>query len=71
MTTRFSTPADEELCRQISRRVVNRHQTALIAIISLHRSTRERDGRRCTLCAEGWPCRTTMLAASAHQETAR
>jgi hypothetical protein len=67
--TAFTTPADEELCRQISQRVVNRHVTGLIAIISLHRSERDKDLKRCGLCREAWPCRTVLLAASAHQET--
>jgi hypothetical protein len=69
--TAFSTPADEELCRQISRRVVNRHVTGLVAIVSLHRSERTKDHKRCGLCRETWPCRTVMLAVSAHQETHR
>lgn len=69
--TAFSTPADEELCRQITKRVVNRHVTGLVAIISLHRSERTHDDKRCGLCTEVWPCRTVMLAVSAHQETHR
>lgn len=71
MTTAFSTAADEELCRQITQRVINRHVTGLIAIVSLHRSERVKEGRACGLCREPWPCRTVMLAASAHQGTRR
>jgi len=69
--TAFSSPADEELCRQITKRVIARYVTGLIAIIALHRSERTNNEKWCGLCKEAWPCRTVMLSVSAYQETSR
>jgi len=71
MNAAFTTAHDEELCRQITRRACARFVTGIIAIISLHRSMRTNDEKRCGMCKEAWPCRTVMLAVGIYQEKAQ
>lgn len=68
VTGQFSTPADAERCRIATARATQRYVTALVSIIALHRSDRSAEKKWCTQCHQQWPCKTVMLAVTAHQQ---
>ena len=69
---RFTTAADQELCRIATQRATHRYVIAMNGIIALHRSQRRGvEDAPCMVCREQWPCRTVQLAATMHQPVAK